>query len=434
MQLEADIRIQQAIAIIGPDQPSDYIIAPTKHAAQYAESAPELARLLQSSEARIAAESYEDLDQRAVEAQRQFLTASNRTGIAVFFTALFGALLLVVANFSDWLGAYLLYAVLATAIGGVIAGNLAAMWIYSIRAGGLFEQWKTRRAEAEAERLRYFEVVTGKQDISEPLLQLEYFRRYQLDVQRVFFRNRGKQHAAGAGRALRLSSGALAVAGIMTGVAGVVAAATLDPRWASLAIVALVAQGFGAYIDTRESSAQHRRNTERYLRSRQALDKLYGMLDSVRAATAQGDRAVMHQFVGAVHAQLAVEHQEWQREIGAAGEVVNQLEALLEKHQETFRNLPGRGGSVVKVESAVFQTRSDGADRVDAAPTPVLPSLSGHARTALPQEAGIIQGAPVVEEHDVLEEDAGLDEGVSFPPRVPFEEEEIAEEDETRAQ
>nr|MBA2245530.1 hypothetical protein [Gemmatimonadota bacterium] len=66
-------RTNQVIDIIGPDRPDDYVITPSKHASEYAQSAPELARLLRSSEVQAAAELYEDLDETALEAQKRFV-------------------------------------------------------------------------------------------------------------------------------------------------------------------------------------------------------------------------------------------------------------------------------------------------------------------------------------------------------------------------
>lgn len=327
-------RIRQAINLIGPDRPKDYVIAASEHARQYAESAPELAEVLQSGEVQVAAERYEELDQKALEAQRRFTTASNRARSAVFWAGVAGALLLAAASLSTVLGdALSRILVVLFSVAGVVAGGLAAGWIHSIRSGALLEQWMTRRAEAEAERLRYFNLISREREIPEPLLQLEYFRRYQLDVQRIYYRDRGQQHDTDAGRMLRIGSAAMAAGGITSGLAGVLGA-SIAPHWASIAGLAVVAQAVAARAENQEATAQHRRNAERYERTRNVLDQLYGMLDSVRSATAAGDLAVMREFVASVHEQLSLEHRQWLEEIGAASEAVNRLEQLLEKYRE----------------------------------------------------------------------------------------------------
>jgi hypothetical protein len=70
----------------------------------------------------------------------------------------------------------------------------------------------TGRARAEAERLKYFELATQSVENSEsagiplPLLQLEYFRRYQLDVQRAYYRKRRQNHKQATDKFLTLGA------------------------------------------------------------------------------------------------------------------------------------------------------------------------------------------------------------------------------------
>jgi hypothetical protein len=59
-----------------------------------------------------------------------------------------------------------------------------------------------KRAESEIARIELFNRIVHTHETSQgdelPLLplKLEYFRRYQLDVQRRYYRGRGEQHAA----------------------------------------------------------------------------------------------------------------------------------------------------------------------------------------------------------------------------------------------
>lgn len=206
------------------------------------------------------------------------------------------------------------------------------MWIRRIRDGRLLETWMTRRAEAESERLRYFELVTGAEPpLDEPLLMLEYFRRYQLDVQRAYYGKRGRQHRSEADRALSRASAGMAVGGIASGVAGVLAVA-LSPVWTALAGLGLAGQALGSTAEQGEATAQNRRNAERYDRTRDALDHLYAKLDRVRDALADGDLPSLQAYVESVHEQLSLEHRQWLEEIGTASHAVDRLEKLLEKH------------------------------------------------------------------------------------------------------
>ncbi|NIQ59764.1 MAG: hypothetical protein GWN71_42500, partial [Gammaproteobacteria bacterium] len=295
---------------------------------------PELAALLRESAVGVTAEQYERADERAIEAQRQFLKTSGRARAAVFWAGVATAGILVVGALAQGLPEGLeniLLLVLAS--GGAVAGGLAGVWIQVIGRDKLLETWMRYRAEAETLRLRYFEQVTRDSELSEPLLQLEYFRRYQLDVQRAFYGVRADEHRDATERATRASTLATGVGAVATGLAGALGAA-LSAAWSALAGLGFAGQAVSARYDNREATTQSRRNAERYERTRKILDRLYAKLDEVRSGTAQGELAIMHEFVAAVHEQLSVEHREWLDEMGSAGEAVRRLEDLLASYRE----------------------------------------------------------------------------------------------------
>ncbi len=323
-----------AAGAIGPSHPTDYVVDPTGHAERYRDAAPDLATVLSRSSVRVVAERYQKLDSLALEHQRRFKATSSRARSAVFWAGVTAAFLLVTGSLSGLLSASLRTPLMVVAAGGaVVAGALATMWIRQIKEGRLLERWMTSRAEAETARLQYFERVTRDPEPAEPLLQLEYFRRYQLDVQRAFYAERGGDHRRAADRSLSLSSMALAGGAGATGLAGVLGA--LDPAWSALAGLGLVGQAWAARIVNEEATAQDRRNAERYGRTHLALDRIYERLDDVRRAAADGRREVMREFVDAVHEQLSLEHRQWLEEIDAAGSAIERLEALLAQYRES---------------------------------------------------------------------------------------------------
>ncbi|MEJ2502374.1 MAG: hypothetical protein P8177_03515 [Gemmatimonadota bacterium] len=311
----------------------DHEIAPSVHAARYEEAAPGLARVLRSAAAEAAARAYEERDAGAVEAQEKFQRATRRARRSVLATGLAAALLLVLGTLSDALPRpleqtlFVMFSLAATT-----AGAMASYWIRRIREGRLLERWMTRRADSETQRLRYFEAVTRGQRAEEPLLQLEYFRRYQLDVQRAYYDGQGKQHEVEADRIQARSSGAMAAAAIASGASGVLAA-TLGAAWAALAGLALAAQAVAAAWENGEATAQNRRNAERYERTRKTLDALYAQLDRVREAVAGGRLEALDGFVDSVHEQLSLEHRQWLEEIVAAGSAMERLEQLLSQYE-----------------------------------------------------------------------------------------------------
>src|SRR5574342_128951 len=91
----------------------DYVIAPTRHADEYAQQAPELAKTLRRPDLRILSEQYERKDAAALQGQGKFRRAAGRANAAVFLTATIRALLLVLAPlglpspWSRWLPALL---------------------------------------------------------------------------------------------------------------------------------------------------------------------------------------------------------------------------------------------------------------------------------------------------------------------------------------
>jgi len=192
----------------------------------------------------------------------------------------------------------------------------------------------------ETERLEYFNAVVQAEppggtagEVPPALLQLEYFRRFQLDVQLAYYKERGKQHHAAARSALGLSSGAMFVVALINGFVG--SAGWADPRLVAVAALALVGQALSSKVSNTEAVNQDSRNAERYERTRSVLTKLSAKLDSVRTAVLRGKTAVMMSYVEAVHEQLSLEHRQWleagDERLSSIGRLEQQLEELKEE-------------------------------------------------------------------------------------------------------
>jgi hypothetical protein len=348
------LRIEEAIRIIDgakshPSGSPDYVLAPAEHAELYEQSAPELAERLRRSDLRVTAESYQERDRKAGELRVEFEKKSARARVAVLVASVAAALLVGSAGLAavlDGTPTLLRFLVIGLSIVAVSASSLAAGWIQSVRGGSLLERWMKVRAEAETERQRYFELLTAGPPLENPLLQLEYFRRYQLDVQRAYYTRRGDDQRRAADRRIQVVSAATAVAGIAAGVSGFLGAA-VALSWTSLAALGLVAQAFSASAENRQTSEQSLRNAERYEQTRVSLTEFYRLLDAVRNATAvaRGDEdlAVMRQYVAAVQDRLALEHRQWLDDTRLAGEAVARLEELLEDSRRTVTDRGGAG-------------------------------------------------------------------------------------------
>ncbi len=321
-------RIQPAIRAIGENTPDDYKIAPLKHANQLRAKAPALADLLESARIKAVAEAYHVADQEAVDAQARFKTVSSRARWAVFVAACFTGSLLAVGSLGTVLGASQQSAATLLAVAGLISGVVAGVWLNQIGSGKLLEQWMTKRAEAESHRLRYFSRLSEQSgDPETRLLQLEYFRRFQLDVQRTFYRARGRDHQAAAARAVTMGSWSMGGVALANGLV------LQGIEWAGIAALGVAAQALSSLATNGEAANQDTRNSERYERTWQTLQKLTERLDEVRHVTALGNKDALPLFVESVHEQLSLEHRQWLK----SGEQISSAIAGLDKTLEESR-------------------------------------------------------------------------------------------------
>ena len=333
--MTADEAIQAAKETLGANKPDDYLIQPTKHEAELAQTAPALAGILRHSDVNVIAAQYEKKDGEANENRTLFEETASRANWAVLLTACFSTLLLVATPLSSLAGTTPnKYLVALLGVCGVISGAFGSMWLYRAREGKLLDNWMSARAGAEDLRRQYFETVTcadcadaGSQ-IPPALLQFEYFRRYQLDVQTAFYERRGNAHRRDANRLLWMSSYSVVLASIGAELAAVLSG--LNPAWLALGALGTVATALAAFAATKESVNQSRRNAELYSNTGDALVLLEAKLDAVRAAAVGGEREPVKQFVAAVHDQLAAEHRQWLK----AGE---SIQPAIEKLDETLK-------------------------------------------------------------------------------------------------
>jgi hypothetical protein len=320
---------------LGAQRPDDYKMEPTRHAAELAAKSPVLAQALGRSELSVVAEEYERMDGQANRFRDSFKNVANRANWAVFLTACFSALLLVVGPLQVVAGKPLGWVNSVLGVCGVISGALGSMWVYRAREGKLLDNWLGARAAAETMRTQYFEALTamqlvdGNSPIAPALLQFEYFRRYQLDVQLAFYRQRSEDHRRDAERLLVISAYAIALASISAGVAGFLS--SLNPAWISIAALGAAATALASFSSTKESVNQSRRNTELYNNTYNALTLLKRKLDAVRTAAAAGESEPMKQFVAAVHEQIGAEHRQWLAAAKSVQPAIEKLEDTLSK-------------------------------------------------------------------------------------------------------
>lgn len=335
--MTADDAITLAINAIGTQERSDYIISPTSHAEQLGSKAPELAAILSSTKVGISATQYEEEDKEALDAQNKFRRASNRANLMVFVTTILTGLVLAIATIASLLPDTIEQALLvALGLATVFCGAIATRDLVAIRNGNLLEDWMSKRAAAETYRLVYFETVVGSAAADRPatqsgipidLLKLEYFRRFQLDVQRNYYRERAKQHRAEAAKTLSYGSLAVAGAALATGTAGVLS--VLNAQFAAIAALGTIFAGLSSYSAIRESVHQDRRNAERYVRTSRVLEEITKRLDDVRKAVYASGSEPLDKFVKAVDEQLSLEHRQWLGDQSLAQGALGELQRIL---------------------------------------------------------------------------------------------------------
>jgi len=325
-----------------------YVISPTSHTEEFREKAPDLAAILGSTALATTARLYESEDQDALAAQKSFKRTFNRANAAVLGTGVLIALVLVTGTVAACLPDSLNRILLVIfGLGGVIARGFASRDLLVIRQGHLSETWMSRRAFAETQRLQYFETV-AKSPVSSTtassacgeLVKLEYFRRFQLDVQLAFYRERAKNHRDEAAKTLSYSSCAAAGATIATGSAGMLGAA-FGSRFAVIGAFAAVFTGLSSFASMREAVNQNRRNAERYERTYRVLEDLNKRLDKVREAVYTRGTEPLKDFVDAVHEQLALEHRQWLGQLSEAQGAFARLENTLREISSEILPKPG---------------------------------------------------------------------------------------------
>lgn len=317
----------------GGDAEHDWRIDPTGHADLFRAEAPELAGLLESDRPSLIADQYERYNDEAVEARDVFKSTVLRANRAIFVTAGVAAALLVIGGLGELLGEASGAVVRGVGFVGTVSGALATMWLSRLQGGKLADRWAATRARAEAKRLAYFRaVIEAAQDTVERHFALEYVRRYLLDNQIDYFRDRGAEHRRAADRALTGATRAATVASTATALAS--AASIVEPRLAVLAGVGVVASGYAAFASSRTEVDQDRTNADRYAFALLRLEDRRLELSAYRERVAAGEEGAVETFYEPVFLVLRSDHDAFLDEAAkreaAIGEMRERLDAAKE--------------------------------------------------------------------------------------------------------
>lgn len=327
-----DEEIKRAKDTIGDGQPDDYILSPSRHAEELQAKAPTLARILRTSRVVCRASQYERFDGEANLAQSTYKRIMRYASWAILATAVLSTAVLLVGPLAGLLGQDAASGLLLSGLGlaALVTGALATMFLSRARGGGLYKAWKTARARAEQARAGYFQAVAAAPgeapaDPALGLLKLEYIRRYHLDVQIAYYRERSKQHRASAERTLDLASLAALPTALAAGAVGV-----LGPQWAPLAALGLLGSALAAFATAREQVNSDQVNADSYDATLTEMEWLKEDIDDWRNAVLQATNAadVLAGILARIQQVLGAEHEKWLAR-GTDEDAVKNLEAAV---------------------------------------------------------------------------------------------------------
>jgi hypothetical protein len=214
-------------------------------------------------------------------------------------------------------------------------GAVAAMTLYRIKNEGLLRGWMTARAAAESERLGYFNRLTRlvakdyAQNSPLMLLSLEFFRRYQVAVQQIYYRDRSASHEGSRRQTVILGAIAVAILSFGSGSFGILA--SFQPKFLPLAALGTIGAALTMVASRREELNQDERNAERYQRTYGALSHIREKHTDIQIAVARGKSEILLKYVAAVHEQLSLEHRQWQEDAETMDSAIRELSTSLEE-------------------------------------------------------------------------------------------------------
>ncbi len=319
-----------------------------------------LVGILKKASVKTAVAAYDEADKSAIREQRRYNWATGVAVTPILLSVLAGLAVVVVPA-----------KVVASAIGplagleGVSRENVILLWqtyapglVYLgliaaailgalLRPARSYLSWQQQRAKAEALRREIFRRVLEHPPASGDregcwvlLLKLEYFRRWQVELQHEYFLKRGAEHARAVRRASLARAGTLAIFVLLAPVLLASAAGGYDEQgMPSAPVRGLLLDGLSLlrFVETWNwdywlllsgtltaaamvyyfvLGAQNRckRNVPRYAIMGENFKDLLGeRLDLAREGAACGEPGAVRKYADRVHSVMALELNDWVR-------------------------------------------------------------------------------------------------------------------------
>jgi hypothetical protein len=323
----------EAIDAVGKAAPGDRQLGPDLQDATLPAEAGALARVLRQPRLQTIFTDFLRFSAKADSSQKSYKRKAKAAAIAGFFGIVVGGLIVLPGR--ELAPPGMIQAAVAVQAVLVVLSLMLSILIGFTKP---FDVWMEARAEAENARHDLFndimlaEEAPGEREPDELpllLLQLEYFRRYQLDVQRNYYRGRGNEHLA-ASRAARnwriaalfiLFISMFPIVWVLRGkqwvpalVASLFAGLPDETHLAEQVFIGtgLVASGLQGLLASLALISLNDRNAARYLSTAANLDDLAGRpLAEARERAAAGDRRGVLAFAALVQQEISSEHREW---------------------------------------------------------------------------------------------------------------------------
>ncbi len=325
---------KKARSAIGLKTQDDYKITPTDFPDNFENSAPEISTILKHSSFKEKARRYEQHDALAISSQTKFKTFAHQATWAICSAAVAGSLLagLSAANIDpdNTITSILFILGFISSAGG----GIAVYRLYQIKSEKLLERWMAARAKAETERLGYFNSLSRylvnncKTDIYLHLLFVFMFKRYQLEVQRIYYTTRGGEHRISLDKTTKIGAVAALCLAFGSGMLGMIGA--FLPDFLPFAALGTIGAAISAVASRREDLNQDERNAERYGRTADILSKIAEKHDDVLAIVQEGKNPeIIIEYVDAVNDQLSLEHRQWTSDSSGMSSALSSLEKSL---------------------------------------------------------------------------------------------------------
>jgi len=326
--------IDKAKSVIGEDTQDDYKIKPTDFPNNFKESAPNLSTILGHSSFLEKANRYEQHDSLAIISQSKFKKFSHQATWGIGCAAIAGSLLagLAAANFKS--NDVLIFFLFGLGLIATIGGSSAVYRLHQIKSEKLLKRWMAARAKAETERLSYFNALSRclvkdhQTDIYLQLLFVCMFKRYQLDVQRLFYDFRSGDHRKSLETTSTIGAAAALCLVLGSGMLGMIGA--FVPDLLPIAALGTIGAAISAVASRREDLNQDERNAERYSRTADILSKIAERHDDVLTIVSEGKNpGIIIEYVNAVNDQLSLEHRQWTSDASEMSAALSALEASI---------------------------------------------------------------------------------------------------------